>query len=107
MKEEKLILRGEAELKKTKAKKKTKYVDQFMYDDFEVLKAVKECWDRGIYFYPEVSPNQGGLSNPTVKIGWKNGHKSGVGQFEYKQNQELYDKMYELYLHKYEQFKDK
>ena len=44
MKEEKLILRGEAELKKTKAKKKTKYVDQFMYDDFEVLKAVKSIF---------------------------------------------------------------
>lgn len=107
MRDNKLILRGEAEEKKLKAKKKVVYKDPFMYDDFEVLKAVKECWDRGIYFYPEVMPRQGGLSSPKVKIGWKDGHKSGVGKFEYKQNQELYDKMYELYLHKYEQFKDK
>lgn len=107
MKDNPLVLRGEAEPKKVKAVKKVVYKDPFMYDDFEVLKAVKACWDRGIYFYPVVMPNQGGFPRPTVKIGWKNGHKSGVGKFEYKQNQELYDKMYELYLHKHEQFKDK
>jgi hypothetical protein len=105
--EEKLILRGEADQKKIKAKKKVVYKDPFMYDDFEVLKSVKACWDRGIYFYPEVMPNQGGMTNPKVKIGWKDGSKTGVGKFEYKQNQELYDKMYELYIHKHKQFKDK
>lgn len=105
--DERLILRGEAEEKKVKPKKKPPYQDPYMYDDFEVLKAVKECWNRGIYFYPEVMPNQGGFPKPTVKIAWKDGHKTGVGKFEYKQTQELYDKMYELYLHKYKQFKDK
>ena len=107
MRDDEFILTGEAEPKKVKAVKKVVYEDPFMYDDFEVLKAVKECWSIGIYFYPVVMPNQGGMTSPKVKIGWKDGHKSGVGKFEYKQNQELYDKMYELYLHKYEQFKDK
>lgn len=105
--EERLILRGEEEPKKIKAAKKVVYKDPFMYDDFEVLKSVKACWDRGIYFYPVVMPNQGGMANPKVKIGWKDGSKTGVGKFEYKQNQELYDKMYELYIHKHKQFKDK
>lgn len=85
-----------------------KYKDKFLYDDFEVLKAVKACWDRGIYFYPEVIPNQTVALKfiPKVRIAWKDGSKTGVGKFEYPQTQELYDKMYELYLHKYKQFKD-
>lgn len=85
--------------------KKKKYKDPMMYDDFEVLKSVQYCWNRGIYFYPVVIPNQAVALKfiPKVKIGWKDGQKTGVGKFEYDQNQELYDKMYELYVHKHKQ----
>lgn len=103
MREDKLILRGEVEEKKIKPKKKAVYKDPMMYDDAEVLKSVQYCWNRGIYFYPVVTPNQGGLPKPKVKIAYKDGQKETIGKFEYKQTQELYDKMYELYVHKHKQ----
>ena len=44
---------------------------------------------------------------PKVKIEWKSGKESGQGEFTYDQNQELYDVIYMLYIHKAKQLRDK
>ena len=82
-----------------------KYKSKYYLDDFEVLKKIKWCFDRDIKFYPQVLPNQPTTFKhiPKVKIGYQMGEKKGVGKFEYSQGEELYDKIIELYIDKYEQ----
>jgi hypothetical protein len=82
-----------------------KYKDRFLYEDPYVLEAIIYCWDKGFTYYPAVLPNQAIALKfiPKVKIGWSAGKESGVGEFIYDQNQEMYDKIYDLYVHKYEQ----
>lgn len=80
-----------------------RYKDKYLYDDFDVILAIKWCWDRGIYFYPVVIPNQAISSKfiPKVRIELKVGGKIVTGKEEYSQKEELYDKIRELYMHKY------
>ena len=71
-----------------------------------MIKAIRFCWDLGVYFYPVVISGQSSSLKvvPKVKIAFKQGSKDPVeGKLEYNQNDELYDKIRELYLHKYNQ----
>ena len=82
-----------------------KYKSKYYLDDMDLLLKVKWCYDRGINFFPVVIKGQTHAMKhiPKVKIGYKIGDKEGVGELEYSQGPELYDKIIDLYLHKYEQ----
>tara|TARA_R110000764_G_scaffold81236_5_gene160967 strand:+ start:1055 stop:1321 length:267 start_codon:yes stop_codon:yes gene_type:complete len=82
-----------------------KYVSRFYLDDIDLLHKIKWCFDRDIHFFPVVIKGQTHAMKhiPKVRIGYKISDKEGVGQFEYEQGAELYDKIIDLYLHKHEQ----
>ena len=82
-----------------------KYDDVHTFDDFDVLRAIRWCWDRGIYFYPKVIEGQskGFKVIPKVKIEMKANKVTRLGNETYSQGDKLYDKIRELYMHKYNQ----
>ncbi len=82
-----------------------KFKSNIEHNDFDVLAAIKYCWDRGIYFYPVVIPNQEKSLKftPKCRIEFRHTGKTKVGDLEYQQGTELYDKIRELYLHKHHQ----
>jgi len=86
-----------------------KYKDEFLYCDPNTTIDMVYCWNRGFYYYPILVPNQTVSMRyvPKVKIEWKSGKESGQGEFTYDQNQELYDVIYRLYIHKAKQLRDK
>lgn len=82
-----------------------KYDNIHTFDDEDFLKAIRWCWDRGIYFYPVVISGQSKSFKvvPKVKIEMSTrGYKPKIGSVEYIQNDKLYDKIRELYMHKFE-----
>tara|TARA_R110000744_G_scaffold40521_1_gene91947 strand:- start:5037 stop:5312 length:276 start_codon:yes stop_codon:yes gene_type:complete len=82
-----------------------KYDDVYTFDDFDVLRAIKWCWDRGIYFYPKVIGGQSSSFKvvPKVRIELRMGKVTKLGTEQYTQGDKLYDKIRELYMHKYDQ----
>ena len=82
-----------------------KYKVKYLHDDFEVILAIKYCFDRGIKYYPVVIEGQTHALKyiPKVKIEMYQGGKTRTGDVEYAQGEELYDKICELYMHKYAQ----
>ncbi len=93
--------------------KKKKVEKKYYQDDFEVLKSVKYCWDRSLYFYPIVIGNQTvSLKHvPKVRIAYREGSvKNGkvtVGKIDFDQDDSLYDYIYELYIDKHKQLEGK
>ena len=73
--------------------------------DPELLDSIRYCWKRGIYFYPVVVEGQSKALKviPKVKIQFKQGKLIRTGDVLYNQGDELYEKIRELYLHKYKQ----
>ena len=73
--------------------------------DVELIEAIKYCWERGLYFYPTVIEGQSKALKviPKVKIQFKQGKLVKTGDAVYNQGEELYEKIRELYLHKYRQ----
>ena len=73
--------------------------------DTDLIEAVQHCWERGIYFYPVVIAGQSNAHKviPKVKIQFKQGKLVKTGEVAYSQGYELYEKIRELYLHKYKQ----
>ena len=55
--------------------KKKKVEKKYYQDDFEVLKSVKYCWDRSLYFYPVVIKDQTRALKfvPKVRIAYREG----------------------------------
>jgi len=86
-----------------------KYQPEYFGDEFELLKAIKFCYDKGVLFYPIVVEGQTTALKfmPKVNIVMKQGDKYKRGSVEYAQNDELYDKIRQLYVHKYEQLNKK
>lgn len=86
-----------------------KYKAKYFGDEFELLRAVKFCYDKGIFYYPVVISGQTKAMKfiPKVNIEMRQGSKLLRGTIEYSQGDELYDKIYELYMHKYEQLNKK
>ena len=82
-----------------------KYTSKYYLDDFSILTKIKWCFDRDIHFFPSVIKGQAQAFKhiPKVKIGYSIAGKEGVGQFEYEQGAELYDKIIDLYINRYEQ----
>jgi len=78
------------------ASKKKKEVLQNLFDE-GLIDAIRYCWNKKIYYYPVIAK---GLS-PKVKIEYKNGSSIQTGEMIYNQGDELYEKIRELYLHKY------
>jgi hypothetical protein len=70
----------------------------------EDIKAVQWCWDKGIKVFPIVAKNQKTSYKevPKVKINIQKGSRNQLGNFEYRQNKELYDKIQELYNNMFE-----
>ena len=70
----------------------------------EDIKAVQWCWDKGITVYPIVGKGQKMTYKqlPKVKIEIQMQNKKQIGNFEYRQNEELYDKIQELYNNMFE-----
>jgi len=77
--------------------------------DTDLIDAIRDCWDRGIYFYPVVVEGQSKALKviPKVKIQFKQGRNIRTGDVLYNQGDELYEKIRELYLHKYAQVNKK
>ena len=73
--------------------------------DTDLIDAIRDCWDRGIYFYPVVAEDKALM--PKVKIQFKQGRNIRTGDVLYNQGDELYEKIRELYLHKYAQVNKK
>tara|TARA_R110001592_G_C13142762_1_gene747457 strand:- start:1972 stop:2241 length:270 start_codon:yes stop_codon:yes gene_type:complete len=73
--------------------------------DIDLIDAIRDCWDRGCYFYPVVVEGQSKALKviPKVKIQFKQGKLIRTGDVLYNQGDELYEKIRELYLHKYKQ----
>ena len=73
--------------------------------DPELIDAISYCWERGIYYYPFVVDGQSRSFKvvPKVKIQKKQGKFITTGGLVYNQGDELYEKIRELYLHKYKQ----
>ena len=73
--------------------------------DVDLIDAIRHCWDRGIYYYPYVVPEQSRAMKftPKVKIQKRQGKFITTGGILYNQGDELYEKIRELYLHKYKQ----
>tara|TARA_R110002167_G_C12687604_1_gene652086 strand:+ start:1711 stop:1983 length:273 start_codon:yes stop_codon:yes gene_type:complete len=80
-----------------------KYKVKYLHDDPEVCKARSFCWDRKIYFYPLVIKGQSTSMKitPKVKIGFHTPTEMNQGDIIWEQNDEMYDKIIELYLYKY------
>ena len=75
------------------------------YDE-RIIKALKYCWDKGIYAYPLVHDGRGKRC-PDVKIQMRIGNKKVTGEIVYSQKDDaLYKKINELYLHHYEKRND-
>ena len=85
-----------------------------MNDELEVIEAVKWCWDNGIKIFPVVSPLKEEREGPPgswrpaklnsldkVKICVQIGKNMKYGTIEYAQNDKLYKKIEELYMHYY------
>ena len=93
--------------------KKKKVEKKYYQDDFEVLKSVKYCWDRSLYFYPVVIKDQTRSLKyvPKVRIAYREGSvKNGnvtMGKIDFDQDDSLYDYIYELYIHKHKQLEGK
>lgn len=83
----------------------TKYKVQHLHDDFEVIRAIKYCFDRGIYFTPVVIKGQTHAMKhiPKVNIMRVISGVETVGNVEYDQGDELYDVIAGLYMHRYSQ----
>jgi|TARA_R110000787_G_scaffold20332_2_gene60568 hypothetical protein len=81
-----------------------KYKVKYLHDDPKVIKVRSYCWDRSIYFYPIVVSGQETSYKfvPKVRIGYSSPYSFIAGTLIYDQNDELYDKIIELYLHYYE-----
>jgi hypothetical protein len=77
--------------------------------DPELIDAIRDCWDRGLYFYPVVVEGQSKALKftPKVRIQFKQGKLVKTGDVLYNQGDELYEKIRELYLHKYAQVNKK
>ena len=76
------------------------------YDE-RVIKALKYCWDKGIYAYPIVNDGGRGKRYPDVKIQMRIGNKKVTGEIVYSQKDDrLYKKINELYLHHYDKRND-
>jgi hypothetical protein len=80
------------------ASRKKKVVLQNLFDE-GLIEAVRSCWSNKMYFYPVIVK---GLS-PKVKIQYKENGSVRTGDMIYDQGDELYEKIRELYLHKYRQ----
>ena len=78
------------------ASKKKKEVSQNLFDE-GLIDAIRYCWNNKMYYYPVIAK---GLS-PKVKIEYKNGGSIKTGDMIYDQGDELYEKIRELYLHKF------
>ena len=78
-------------------------------DEFTLLRAIKFCYDKGILYYPVVISGQSKALKfiPKVNIEMKQGTLRKRGTDEYSQGNELYDKIYDLYVHKYNQLNRK
>ena len=77
-------------------------------DDYDerIIKALKYCWDKGIYAYPLVHDGRG-KKCPDVKIQMRIGNKKVTGEMVYSQKDDaLYKKINELYLHHYDKRND-
>lgn len=80
-------------------------------EELEQLLAMKWCWDNGIKIFPVISPLptertaswQPASMKTTDKvcICVQIGTKMKYGTMDYEQNQALYDKILELYVHYY------
>ena len=80
-------------------------------DEYEALLAMKWCWDMGIRIFPVVTPlpddrtsswrPAGMKSTDKVQICIQMGTKMKYGTETYDQNQKMWDKIAELYLHLY------
>lgn len=80
-------------------------------EEFEQILAMKWCWDAGIRIFPVISPLPSERTaswkpasfktTDKVKICVQMGSKMNYGSIEYDQNQALYDKILELYVHYY------
>ena len=73
---------------------------KFQYCEFELMKAFKWCIERGIKFYPVLNKT----NKPRVFIEMSVGSNKTTGIIEYSQDETMYDKIRELYLHKYKKF---
>lgn len=83
----------------------------FRDDIEEVIEATKWCWDHAIKIYPVISPipserPAGWRPAPMkatdkVSICVQIGSKTKIGELEYSQDDKLYEKIQELYLHYY------
>lgn len=82
-----------------------KYKVKHLHDDFEVIRAIKYCYDRGIYFTPVVIKGQTHAMKfiPKVNIMRSISGVQTTGTVEYSQGEELYDVIAGLYMHRYEQ----
>ena len=71
-------------------------------DDYQetVVKALRYCWDKGIYAFPIVVKGNKGSRFPPVKIQMNIGNTKRIGDVIYDQKSaDLYNKIDELYLH--------
>jgi hypothetical protein len=86
-----------------------KYKSKHLHDDFEVIRAIKYCFDRGIYFTPKVIPGQTHAMKfvPKVNITRVIAGVETTGKVEYDQGDELYDIICDLYMHRYSQMNEK
>tara|TARA_R110002012_G_scaffold300532_1_gene500380 strand:+ start:1030 stop:1317 length:288 start_codon:yes stop_codon:yes gene_type:complete len=81
-----------------------KTVEKYKDNDWEVIRAIRFCWDLGIKYYPVVISGQSHKWNfrPRVKIAKKEGSKpERLGVMEFEQDDKLYNKIRELYLNRY------
>ena len=87
------------------AKKKSRSQKYDEEHDWRIIRAIKFCWDRGYKFYPVVVKGQSRsfktLPDCYIELA-REGHPPTKGKEIYKQNDELWDKMEQLYLHMYE-----
>ena len=90
-----------------------KYKDELLYADPNTTRDMIYCWNRGFYYYPVIIPVykferlKKAPKVSKVRIEWRAGRDSGQGDVIYNQNQELYDVIYRLYIHKAKQLRSK
>jgi hypothetical protein len=71
-------------------------------DDYQetVVRALRYCWDKGIYAFPVVVDGNRGKRNPPVKIQMNIGNTKKIGEVLYDQkSSDIYEKIDELYVH--------